>query len=833
MASIKPSTASLIPDWIYHPPVTNSSSSSPAMGLFVFTVGFIVFLGWIISHVQKTQKKLAWLTNGTNTLLQKCTPGFKPFTVTTHGGERIVVPYSFMDTIRKTKALCFRKAISEDFPTHLYGWDTFSMVDHPAEILQKVITKYLTKHLNVVTQPLSEETTFAINHIYGDAPEWQSIKAYDSLLDLVARLSTRVFVGDELCRNEAWLRVSKDYTTTAFAGAGMLSTVPFVIQPIWNLLNPTCRKLRSDFIEATRIVQSITEKRRMLKQEATSRGQPVPIFNDMIEWASEASNGMPYDAAKFQLTVSMAAIHTTTDNLTKTLLLLAGRPQYVEDLRKEMIQVLKEHGWKKLALYNMKLLDSTIKETQRLYPTDKLMLRRKALDNLTLEGVKIQKGQHVNVDNSHLMNPDLYPDPETYDIYRFKKQREQPGLENKAQFVSTSIDNLGFGHGTFSCPGRFFASNELKIALTHLLLRFDWKVAEGETYKPLTPSTSIMTDPDTKIFYKKREFLLKYKNAVPDLEKPSTKQSNTPTSQKRALPERESRYPKRHTSGVKYHESFDEPEAASSRPRKTDEKSDPSYTQDPVDRSDKEKDKCRLRDAFQCVLQHTVEGEVTHIIPFSWNKDEKAIKTTSSVCWGLEPFFSEQVCVELENLLANPAEPGSSDRVWNMLYMNRQLHYWWSLAFFGLCCLGTRPHEEQPDDSTSANDPEDNAKEALWDVEVQFNWLPRRWGKPDDKITLKGEDNGFKEMPKNVIEHQRNGSPVLNHPSGGRIAASRVDTHQPIHSGHQFTLIMPLDDAMKSKMMLDLQWALIQIGAVSGGAEYPELLPDHPDWDEE
>lgn len=29
------------------------------------------------------------------------------------------------------------------------------------------------------------------------------------------------------------------------------------------------------------------------------------------------------------------------------------------------------------------------------------------------------------------------------------------------------------------CPGRFFASNEIKIVVAHLLLLFDWRFEEG------------------------------------------------------------------------------------------------------------------------------------------------------------------------------------------------------------------------------------------------------------------------------------------------------------------------------------------------------------------
>jgi hypothetical protein len=74
------------------------------------------------------------------------------------------------------------------------------------------------------------------------------------------------------------------------------------------------------------------------------------------------------------------------------------------------------------------------------------------------------------------------------------------GKENKHQFVTTSPDSLNFGHGnhavsrpfSFSnkegsmgphvliglrqCPGRFFASNEIKVVLIELLRSWDFRL---------------------------------------------------------------------------------------------------------------------------------------------------------------------------------------------------------------------------------------------------------------------------------------------------------------------------------------------------------------------
>lgn len=95
----------------------------------------------------------------------------------------------------------------------------------------------------------------------------------------------------------------------------------------------------------------------------------MPTFNGALNWVEDESQGRPYDAGVFQLILSTAAIHTTTDLLSETLLQLAGRPELMVQLRQEVVEVITASRWNKTALFNLKLMDSVIKEAQRLKPT--------------------------------------------------------------------------------------------------------------------------------------------------------------------------------------------------------------------------------------------------------------------------------------------------------------------------------------------------------------------------------------------------------------------------------------------------------------------------------
>ena len=190
------------------------------------------------------------------------------------------------------------------------------------------------------------------------------------LLDVVARLSSRVFLSEKLCRNNEWLQIIKEYTINLFFAALELRLYPRFSRKVVHWFLPKCKMLRAQFAEARRVITLVIEERRRIKQANRAAGRPALEFNDALEWAENEAEamGVPCDEAKFQLMISIAAIHTTTDLLEQVMLDLAQHPGILQPLQEEIIQSLRNSGWKKTSLYNMKLLDSVIKESQRMKP---------------------------------------------------------------------------------------------------------------------------------------------------------------------------------------------------------------------------------------------------------------------------------------------------------------------------------------------------------------------------------------------------------------------------------------------------------------------------------
>lgn len=108
------------------------------------------------------------------------------------------------------------------------------------------------------------------------------------------------------------------------------------------------------------------------------------------------------------------------------------------------------------------------------------------------------------ISGHQMWDSSVYPNAHEFDGYRFLKMRSEAGKEFAAQFVSTTPEHLGFGYGKAACPGRFFAAKELKIALCHILTKYDIKPASGSKPQAFTHSFFFPADPVAKIAIRRR-----------------------------------------------------------------------------------------------------------------------------------------------------------------------------------------------------------------------------------------------------------------------------------------------------------------------------------------
>ena len=130
---------------------------------------------------------------------------------------------------------------------------------------------------------------------------------------------------------------------------------------------------------------------------------------------------------------------------------------------------------------------------------------RVAKETVTLQdGTTVPKGTSLAFANDLRLAPEMYPDPETFDGYRFQRMREDPEEAKLAPFTKTRTSHLAFGHGKHACPGRFLSCDEVKLILCHVLLKYDLKMVDGRVPELKIRGMFIQRDSDGMISVRRR-----------------------------------------------------------------------------------------------------------------------------------------------------------------------------------------------------------------------------------------------------------------------------------------------------------------------------------------
>ena len=286
-----------------------------------------------------------------------------------------------------------------------------------------------------------------------------------------------------------------------------MRTFPTWTHPLFYLLLPTLYKNSAYIIKAQKLLVPEIKRR---QATPVSKSEQLTLLSWMIECA-DASESDPKRLAHLMIIVSLASIHTTQMNAVHCLYDLAANPQYLQPLLDEIEEVGKE-GWHKSSYTKLRKLDSFLKESQRFNPPSLLSYHRVMKERYRLsDGFVLPKGAHICMAVNHIQNdPEVMPEPEKFDPFRYERKRQEPGETHLHQFATTANNSLNFGYGKYACPGRFFASLEIKNILAHLLQRYEFKLADGQGRPAnLSAYEFVFPNPDAELMIRERQISVK------------------------------------------------------------------------------------------------------------------------------------------------------------------------------------------------------------------------------------------------------------------------------------------------------------------------------------
>ncbi|KAK3991553.1 P450 oxygenase [Cladorrhinum sp. PSN332] len=442
------------------------------------------------------------------------------------GVEYVVLPFSFYNEVKRIPE---SRASLLAFFKEAFNKKWSGMPSHTPEMMRAVSVD-LSRNIPFIIEQRQKDCAKAIQDNIGDCPDWKEITVYKTVQNIATTINACALVGSELGHSRSWIRNSQMLTVWVAFPTFILSFLPSILKPTFKpfLFIP----IRYTRFALRRLLTPVIKKE--LAQLSTVGEKPTAIINNKMALSSFLLNRYPRSSPIHKnpilqivsdvLDISLESTPSTSGTIYWILVeLAAADPSLVAALREEITTVTNPFGGKLPAtqLNELRLMDSVMRESIRVNCFSHVILYRRLLSPLTLTSVPnhkiptLPRGTTICVE-AHSINfsPEYWKgggggkDPYEFDPYRHFNARTTKGNENKFKFANLGADSPHWGDGPQACPGRMFADNTIKIALTHILMNYDLRfVGEKTKKKPekgQMPNGSMCPDMSFKLEFRNR-----------------------------------------------------------------------------------------------------------------------------------------------------------------------------------------------------------------------------------------------------------------------------------------------------------------------------------------
>jgi cytochrome P450 len=150
-----------------------------------------------------------------------------------------------------------------------------------------------------------------------DCTDWTPVPIYMTLATMVAKISGRVFVGPELCRNKDYVDCAVNYTMDVMGVVREVKALNPWLKPIFAPRLAVRKRLQK---REQQMAHDILYPVVRAREEAEAKDPNWEKPDDMLSWAMNrrkdyGGRSTEY-MAKLQLGLIFAAVHTTTSSAT-------------------------------------------------------------------------------------------------------------------------------------------------------------------------------------------------------------------------------------------------------------------------------------------------------------------------------------------------------------------------------------------------------------------------------------------------------------------------------------------------------------------------------------
>lgn len=261
---------------------------------------------------------------------------------------------------------------------------------------------------------------------------WTELQSFSMAKEIIAAANSLVFFGETLSGDPQFVKAALDYPDDLFKTAEVLRLVPSVLAPIAAPILMRQHQASKVLVEH---LEPVVEQR--LEQSKSIDGFHGPKPLDCIQFFIDASlqkdTWSAHKIVQVILGIWFASVHQPALSLIYALDDLCTYPEYVDLLRKELstCNVIEDD------LDTLPLLDSFLKESARLHPSDSISVRRKVLQPYKFsDGTRLSVGDVACIPLQAIMrDPSSYPDSMRFNGFRFV---DEQGTGSVKRFTDTS-----------------------------------------------------------------------------------------------------------------------------------------------------------------------------------------------------------------------------------------------------------------------------------------------------------------------------------------------------------------------------------------------------------
>ncbi|RUS21785.1 cytochrome P450 [Endogone sp. FLAS-F59071] len=303
---------------------------------------------------------------------------------------------------------------------------------------------------------------------------------------LIARISATIFYGPEIGSNKEFLKLMCDFTEESVAVSFALNAVPDALVPSFIKY---CTNLSKRYRTVHDTFAPIFAARRAKMDDHGNWIGPGPRPNDLLQGFIEARNEETgkwplWENSEIEVMIrgsSMASVHTTSLYFTFMLHHIADDAGVYATLERER----GEGPMTAQVLETMDHFNSILRESLRYHFEEfSFGLTHRAMQDIHFSnGVVLPEGRYITARGRRIMRETMTAEGqsgESFDPWRWSR-------EKRVSATSAGKSFLPFGISKHICPGRFFATTEIQLAVGEIVRRFKVSTAEGSQTRESMP----------------------------------------------------------------------------------------------------------------------------------------------------------------------------------------------------------------------------------------------------------------------------------------------------------------------------------------------------------